>query len=210
MHKRELVAAMVSASRAALHAQGHTGRKTVSVKIRVHPDLRATVDFVRTVQDAGVDFITIHGRRRSTRSSEPVDLDAIRVVREHISVPVLSNGDVFSLGDAVRHCEATGADGVMAARGLLENPALFRGHETTPWEAIEYFMGRLVRAPIPFKLVVHHLGEMGGSDRGGGTTGEERGRSVFGKEERRGLMACRDMLELMDWLDGVREVRRTW
>jgi len=40
MHKRELVAEMVSAARAALERDGFRGLKTVSVKIRIHKDLR--------------------------------------------------------------------------------------------------------------------------------------------------------------------------
>lgn len=40
MHKRELVAEMVVAAKAALKEEGYEGKKTVSVKIRVHKDLR--------------------------------------------------------------------------------------------------------------------------------------------------------------------------
>lgn len=88
----------------------------------------------------------------------------------------------------------------MSARGLLENPALFAGYAHTPWEAVDYFMNRVVRQPIPFKLVVHHLNQMGGTDR----SQEGMGGCLFGKEERRGLMGCKDMLELLDWVEEVR------
>ena len=177
------------------------------MKIRIHKDLRETVDFVRTVQAAGVDFITIHGRTRSMRSSELVILEGVKLVAEHITVPKLSNGDVFTLADARSHTEITGVDGVMSARGLLENPALFKGFEGCPWEAVEVFMNKVVKAPIPFKLVVHHLSEMVGSDRMTGTVGGGPG-TLMTKEERMQLMDCGSMLELMDWLDDVREVRR--
>lgn len=46
--------------------------------------------------------------------------------------------------------------GLMSARGLLANPALFAGHEVCPWEAVELFMNKVVRAPLPLKLVQHH------------------------------------------------------
>ncbi len=172
------------------------------MKIRIHKDLRETVDFVRTVEAAGVDFITVHGRTRSTPSSQAVDLEAIKLVASHITVPTLSNGDVFSLSDAKLHVEKTGVDGVMAARGLLQNPALFRGDEGCPWEAVERFMGQVVRRPLPFKLVVHHLSEMMGSDR------SQCRSTLLTKEERMEMMGCDNMVELMDFLDGVREVRR--
>ena len=200
MHKRELVASMIKSAKSAIHELGYEN-KTVSVKIRIHKDLRDTVDFIRAVEGVGVDFITIHGRMRSTPSSKPVDLEAIKLLTEHTTVPTLSNGDVFTLRDAHSHVEATGVDGVMSARGLLQNPALFKGYESCPWEAVEVLMNRVVKAPIPFKLVVHHLSEMCGSDHSQSQAG---GGTLLTKEERRGLMACGSMIELIDFLDEVR------
>jgi tRNA-dihydrouridine synthase 4 len=100
----------------------------------------------------------------------------------------------------------------MSARGILENPALFAGFDSCPWEAVESFLNHVVKKPIPFKLVVHHLNEMVGSDRVGGVGGLGKGGRANGtllsKEERMGLLACKDMLELIDFLEGVREIRR--
>jgi tRNA-dihydrouridine synthase 4 len=202
MHQRSLVASMVTSAKSALHSLNYSN-KTVSVKIRIHKDLRDTIDFIKTVEEAGVDFITIHGRMRSTPSSKPVDLDAIKLLAEHTTVPTLSNGDVYNLSHANSHVQQTGVDGVMSARGILQNPALFVGYETCPWEAVETFMSKVVRAPIPFKLVVHHLSEMVGSDysmKGFGT--------LITKEQRMEMMSCGSMVELIDWLDGVRNVKR--
>jgi tRNA-dihydrouridine synthase 4 len=202
MHQRSLVASMVTSAKSALHSLNYSN-KTVSVKIRIHKDLRDTIDFIKTVEEAGVDFITIHGRIRSTPSSKPVDLDAIKLLAEHTTVPTISNGDVYNLSHANSHVQKTGVDGVMSARGILQNPALFAGYETCPWEAVEIFMSKMTRAPIPFKLVVHHLSEMvasGYSMKGFGT--------LVTKEQRMEMMSCGSMVELIDWLDGVREVRR--
>ncbi|XMA11023.1 hypothetical protein WAI453_003814 [Rhynchosporium graminicola] len=204
------------------------GYKTVSVKIRIHKDLRKTLDFVREVENAGVDFITVHGRMRSTRSSEPVNLDAIKLVKEHARVPIVANGDVFSRADVERIVSETGVDGVMSARGLLEEPGLFARSPTLTtsknhsaavgegsdddqsqdnrWEVLETFLNNVIRAPIPFKLVVHHISEMVGSDRlqtGRGLIG-----TLFTKEERAALMECKSFLEVLDLVDGVRGVRR--
>ena len=162
------MADIVKAAKHSLNHLGYAGKKTISVKIRIHKDLRETVDFIKTVEAAGADFITIHGRMRSTPSSQPVDLDAIRLLTEHATVPTLSNGDIFTLADATSHAAQTGVDGVMSARGILQNPALFAKHENCPWEAVEMFLNKVVKAPIPFKLVVHHLSEMVGTDHQGG------------------------------------------
>lgn len=73
--------------------------------------IRRTVEFVRIVEDAGADYVTVHGRRRSQKSTEPVDLDAIKLVKDHATVPVVANGDAFSLDDVRRIADFTGADG---------------------------------------------------------------------------------------------------
>ncbi|KAI9050859.1 hypothetical protein LZ554_004978 [Drepanopeziza brunnea f. sp. 'monogermtubi'] len=209
MHQPELVSALVRAAKSALASLGLADRKTISVKIRIHAALPTTLAFVRAVEDAGVDFITVHGRTRSTPSSKPVNLEAIRAVKAAARVPVLANGDVFTLGDVRRVVAETGVDGVMSARGLLEEPGLFLAsahhRRRRRWEVLEHFVIQVIRAPIPFKLVVHHLSEMGSSDR------EQKGSSLFSKEEKARLMECKTMLEVLDWLDELgdgREVRR--
>ncbi|KAJ3012897.1 tRNA-dihydrouridine(20a/20b) synthase [NAD(P)+]-like protein [Thoreauomyces humboldtii] len=127
----------------------------VSIKIRVHPDIRKTIEFVKRAESVGVDWITVHGRTRRQKSSEPVDLDAIKIVKEDATVPIFANGDVFSLEDADRIVEHTRADGVMAARGLLENPALFAGYKHTPIECVQKFV-RLSTAYGSTHFIFHH------------------------------------------------------
>lgn len=217
MSNRSLVADIVSSAKSALaledlacksHGNGtHTG-KTVSVKIRVHKDLRETVDFVRTVQDAGVDFITIHGRTKRQRSSEPVDIEAIKLVAEHCRVPVIANGDVTSLTAAKSIVDQTDVQGVMSSRALLSNPALYAGHETCPWEAVESFMSYVVQAPLPFKLVLHHLSEMTADGGFANEDGEGGTKALFTRKQRADMLDCDNMLALIDYLDEIRELRR--
>ncbi|KAJ3153390.1 tRNA-dihydrouridine(20a/20b) synthase [NAD(P)+]-like protein [Geranomyces michiganensis] len=127
----------------------------VSIKIRVHADPRRTVEFVKRAESVGVDWITVHGRTSKQRSTEPVNLDAIKLVKENASVPVFANGDVFSLEDADRIVAHTRTDGVMAARGLLENPALFAGYKHTPMSAVQDFV-RLSTAYGSVHFIFHH------------------------------------------------------
>ncbi|KAJ3107833.1 tRNA-dihydrouridine(20a/20b) synthase [NAD(P)+]-like protein [Phlyctochytrium planicorne] len=128
---------------------------STSIKIRVHPNVRDTVEMVKRAESVGVDWITVHGRTKKMRSTEPVNLEAIRIVKEQATVPIFANGNIFSLQDADEAIEKTGCDGVMAARGLLENPALFSGHAVTPKLAIEAY----ARAGIAYgsaAFIYHH------------------------------------------------------
>ena len=180
------VAEIIVAAKTLLAPQG----KSVSVKIRIDKDLSKTKRWIDVVQAAGVDYITVHGRTRSQRSSTPPDYGAVREVKAHARVPVVANGDCYSLADVRDIAARTGVDGVMAARGLLENPALFAGFGVTPVECVRVFVGFAVRCPIPFQLVLHHVCDMTGKMEG------------MGKREKRGLMECRDLIELVEWVDG--------
>jgi tRNA-dihydrouridine synthase 4 len=132
MEEPERVAEIVSAAKALLGPLG----KSVSVKIRIAKDLSKTKRWVDIVQAAGVDYITVHGRTRSQRSSTPPDYDAVAQVKAHAKVPVVANGDAYTLAGVQDIAARTGVDGVMAARGLLENPALFAGYDVTPVEGV--------------------------------------------------------------------------
>ena len=76
-------------------------------------------------EDAGVSWITIHGRTLAERTSVPVHLDAIAKLKSMAKVPIIANGDVFSSEDFYNTISATNANGCMIARGMLENPGMF-------------------------------------------------------------------------------------
>ncbi|KAK0760161.1 hypothetical protein N5P37_007241 [Trichoderma harzianum] len=113
MNKRELVRDMVIETRQHLARDGWAvgmeedmespkGR-SVSVKIRVHDDLRKTMDYLDTVighpQNRLVDWVTIHPRTRHTPSTTPIFTEALEILTEKYSrtLPILLSGDVFDL-----------------------------------------------------------------------------------------------------------------
>ncbi|KAG6031686.1 hypothetical protein E4U41_007484 [Claviceps citrina] len=239
MNRRELVRDMVVETRDRLRTDGWGVRlegdvdsprgRSVSVKIRVHDDLRRTMDFLDTVighpQARNVDWITIHPRTRHTPSTTPISTDALDILVHKYAptLPVLLSGDIFDLSALpIRPARTTGTDarqeqeqeqeqdakpstthlaGFMSARGLLANPALYAGFATCPWEAVETFMCRLVRAPLPFKLALHHVQQMTAPGMG-----PHKG-ALLSKKERGQLNALGDMLDLVDFLDRVVEER---
>lgn len=164
----------------------------LETKIRIHDDLDQTVKLCDQVCEAGVDWITIHGRTRTTRSSVPVNLDAIKYVRENMKyqdVPVIANGDCFNLKDFHHISEYTKVDGVMAVRGLLENPALFDGYEKCPWGTIELFWNYAMEyGGLPYQLLQHHLYTM-------------LENMELEKMFLRQLMDIKNTAQLIDWFD---------
>ena len=61
-----------------------------------------------------------------------MNLEAIKHIKQSVQIPVVANGDIKTIEDVKTVKDATNIDGVMAARGLLENPAFYAGHELTP------------------------------------------------------------------------------
>ncbi|KAL2158041.1 hypothetical protein VTH06DRAFT_4851 [Thermothelomyces fergusii] len=261
MEKRELVRDMVVETREYLRRDGwgvgkekdinNPKGRSVSIKIRVHKDLRKTMDFINTVlgpdQDRHIDWLTIHPRTRSTPSSTPINLEALEVLTSTFGdrVPILLSGDVFALNalpftspllasaptftqsasnakprstttaetTSTPPAETPAEDspatyhipklaGLMSARALLANPALYAGYEACPWEAVETFLCNAARAPLPHKLVLHHLSEMCGPGMGPNKA------SLLTKQERAAMLACGNMLDLIDYLDTVRGLKR--
>ncbi|CCH46121.1 tRNA-dihydrouridine synthase [Wickerhamomyces ciferrii] len=152
MSEPDLVSDMVYAVK-----QKYGDKVCIETKIRIHPDLNETVKFVQKVEKAGVDFITVHGRTKTTRSSQPANFEAIKLMNESVSVPVIANGDCFSLNDAYEIVKKTKVDGVMAVRGILDNPALFAGYEKAPWGCIEKFWEYSTSYGLTYRLLQHHL-----------------------------------------------------
>lgn len=155
MRKPELVAEMVRSTKS------RCGRDLIiETKMRTHADLRESVSWAQQMEKAGIDFLVVHGRTKNTRSSEPVDLDAIKLIKQNVTVPVVANGDAFNLEEVNKIYSTTGVDGVMSARGLMSNPALFAGYKKCPWAAIERFITYAQAYELHHALVQHHVIEM--------------------------------------------------
>ncbi len=84
-------------------------------------------DLARTLEDAGIAAIFVHGRTRAQGFEGTVNLDGIRKVMEAVnSVPVVGNGDITTPEAAKRMFEATGCAGVSMGRGAFYNPWIFK------------------------------------------------------------------------------------
>ncbi|XBW37111.1 hypothetical protein QEN19_002689 [Hanseniaspora menglaensis] len=131
----------------------------LEVKIRIHDNWNQTVELCQRLHSAGADWISIHGRGKNTRSSQPCNFEAIKYIRNHLpeTFPVVANGDCFSLADVKTIAQKCNVQGVMAVRGVLNNPAMFSGYDYTPWKAIELIVHYSVEYGLHFALLQHHL-----------------------------------------------------
>lgn len=132
------------------------GPFSVSVKIRMSPDICETVNLCRTLEKTGASFLTIHARTPAMRN-EPIDLDGLRTARDSVCLPVIANGDVKNLDSAEMLYKKGRCNAVMSARGILANPALYSGHSVTPLSCVQDWINITERITTNFLCFHHHL-----------------------------------------------------
>jgi len=117
--------------KAILKSIKETSNKSMnSAKIRLGVNDKNHVNIAKSIQDTGVDYIAVHGRTRAGKYKAPVDYDAIKEIKEAVSIPVIANGDIDSFDKAKWVLEHTGADGVMIGRGAVGAPWIFHQLKT--------------------------------------------------------------------------------
>lgn len=101
----------------------------VTVKTRLGYDEahREIVDIAERLQDVGIAALTIHGRLRTTKYSEPADWTLIGEVKNNprMVIPIIGNGDVVDGPSAKHYKETYGVDGLMIGRATYGNPWIF-------------------------------------------------------------------------------------
>ncbi len=99
---------------------------TMKTRKGLDDDHLTYLDAGRIAQEAGCAAIALHGRTVAQSYSGQADWEAIARLVEHVTIPVLGNGDIWEAADALRMVEQTGAAGVVVGRGCLGRPWLFR------------------------------------------------------------------------------------
>jgi len=101
--------------------------KSLSAKVRIgeQEDPEYLVRFCRTLEEEGLDFITLNPRTRKTRLSRPGDWSFVALLKKELHIPVAGNGDITDYQSFCRRKEASGADGFMIGRGAVWSPWIF-------------------------------------------------------------------------------------
>lgn len=101
--------------------------KPVTLKIRKGWDENSinAVEIAKIAEQAGISAVAIHGRTREQYYSGSADWNIIKEIKEAISIPVIGNGDVFEIEDAINMLEKTNCDAIMIGRGSQGNPWIF-------------------------------------------------------------------------------------
>lgn len=113
----------------------------VTAKIRLgFSDKSLAVDNAIAINDAGASELVVHARTKVEGYRPPAYWDWIKKIKQNTRLPVIANGEIWSLDDA-KHCrEESGCDDLMIGRGALAMPNLANViRESSPpmaWEAL--------------------------------------------------------------------------
>lgn len=117
--------------------------RPVTCKIRIFKDEKKTIDYVRMLENSGCKMIAVHGRTREQRGVNTglANWDMIRLIKDHLRIPVISNGNILFRGDIQKCIEYTKCDGIMVAETHLYNPLIFSDEKKSSFEILREYLG---------------------------------------------------------------------
>jgi len=104
----------------------YSNKEYTSVKFRLGFNEKNHVEIAKLCEEAGADYIAVHGRTRAGRYKAAVDYDALAEIKQSVKVPMFANGDIDTPEKAKWVREYTGADGIMIGRAAVGKPWIFK------------------------------------------------------------------------------------
>jgi len=98
---------------------------TAKIRIGIELNEKKLKTFCTMLEDEGIDMLSIHARLKNESFARRPRWECIAKVKEWLKIPIIANGGIFSVEDAVNCMRVSGADGLMLGRGGAIKPWLF-------------------------------------------------------------------------------------
>ena len=122
LQEPERIATLVAAVRRAVPAH-----LPVSAKMRLgFNDASLALECAQAMQAGGACEIVVHARTKLDGYRPPAYWEQIPAIRAAVSVPVVANGEIWTVEDAQRCRAVSGCDALMLGRGMVADPGLAR------------------------------------------------------------------------------------
>lgn len=135
---------------------------TAKMRLGIADDALA-VDCAQAIAAGGVDELIVHGRTKVDGYRPPARWPQIDRVRAAIDIPVIANGEVWTLADYERCRAESGCADVMLGRGALADPLLprkIRGQATGGWDELVPWLATFWQGVRQRVLPVHAGGRL--------------------------------------------------
>lgn len=147
----------------------------VTAKLRIgFEDTLLFKENILAAQEAGIRFLTLHARTKADGYALPARWEYIAEAKELLKIPVVGNGDIQSVEDAVKMLTLTRCDGLMIGRGGVTNPWIFleiKAHFAKrpflrEWERLaaffETFVTEMQSIEVPLKIQINKIKQLFG------------------------------------------------
>lgn len=122
LREPEKIRELVAAVRAAIPPD-----MLLTAKMRLgYEDKSLALDCARAMQDGGAQELVVHARTKVEGYQPPAHWEWIGRIRDAVAIPVIANGEIWSVDDYRCCVEASGVEDVMLGRGIVANPGLAR------------------------------------------------------------------------------------
>jgi tRNA-dihydrouridine synthase C len=141
----------------------------VSLKMRSgYEDTSLFRENLMAAEESGVKFITLHPRTKVEGYGPPADWDLIAEAKSVLKIPLVGNGDILNVDDALKMLKHTNCDALMIGRGSIINPFIF--HEIQAhfsgtiykptWDALDHYLNVFVAGLPPLMPERNKAGKM--------------------------------------------------
>ncbi len=120
LNEPETIHAIVVAVRRAVPAH-----MPVSAKMRLgYMDDSRALECALAIADGGASEVVVHARTKAQAYRPPAYWERIADIRAALAIPVVANGEIWTIQDARRCREVSGCDMLMIGRGAVTDPGL--------------------------------------------------------------------------------------
>ncbi|GHA98841.1 tRNA dihydrouridine synthase [Modicisalibacter luteus] len=106
-------------------ADAADGTVPVTAKVRLgFADRRLALACAQAAEAGGARHLVVHARTRNEGYRPPAHWEWIARIRHQLSIPVIANGDIWTLKDYWKARSLSGCEDVMLGRGMLADPDL--------------------------------------------------------------------------------------
>lgn len=100
---------------------------TLTAKMRLgFENKELALENAQAIEQGGASLLTVHARTKVEGYQPPAHWDWVNKIRQAVQIPVVANGDVFTLSDYRAIREQSGCQDVMIGRGAVIRPDLAR------------------------------------------------------------------------------------
>lgn len=114
----------------------------VTAKIRLgYEDKSLAIENAQAVEAAGANELNVHARTKLEGYKPPAHWQWIAKIKQQVNIPVIANGEIWTLADANKCREVSQCNDIMVGRGALATPnlaLLIKGQAPKmPWSAAQ-------------------------------------------------------------------------